>query len=65
MLTQADKALYLAERFGGGTADGEFAPAGVPISRVARDHGTPFYLYHGEMIVERVRRVKEALGTEV
>src|SRR3712207_9299778 len=65
MLTQADKALSLAERLGGGTADGEFAPAGVPISHIARDHGTPFYLYHGEMVVERVRRVKEALGTEV
>src|SRR3712207_5802576 len=65
MLTQADKALTLAERLGGGTADGEFAPAGVPISHIAQDYGTPFYLYHGETIVERVRRVKEALGTEV
>src|SRR5919199_1688439 len=65
MLTQTDKALSLAERFGGGTADGEFTPSGVPISRIAREYGTPFYLYHGEMIVERVRRVKEALGTEV
>jgi diaminopimelate decarboxylase len=65
MLTQAEKALDLADRFGGGTADGEFAPAGLPISRIAREYGTPFYLYHGEMIVERVRRVKEAIGTEV
>src|ERR687895_1754905 len=65
MLTQTDKALDLVERFGGGAADGEFAPAGVPISHIARDYGTPFYLYHGETIVERVRRVKEALGTEV
>jgi diaminopimelate decarboxylase len=65
MLTQTDKALSLAERFGGSTADGEFAPAGIPISQIARNYGTPFYLYHGEMIVERVRRVKDALGTEV
>jgi diaminopimelate decarboxylase len=65
MLTQTDKALDLAERFGGGTADGEFAPSSIPISRIARDYGTPFYLYHGEMIVGRVSRVKEALGTEV
>jgi diaminopimelate decarboxylase len=65
MLTQTDKALSLAELFGGFTADGEFAPAGVPISQIARSYGTPFYLYDGEMIVERVRRVKEALGTEV
>src|ERR687885_1789759 len=65
MLTQTDKALSLAERFGGGTADGEFTPSGVPISRIAREYDTPFYLYHGEMISERVRRVREALGTEV
>src|SRR5919109_1180743 len=65
MLTQTDKALSLAERFGGRAADGEFAPAGVPISRMAREYGTPFYLYHGEMIVDQVRRVREALGTEV
>ncbi len=65
MLTQTDKAWGLAERFGGGTADGEFAPAGVPISQIARSYGTPFYLYYGEMISERVRRVREALGTEV
>src|SRR3712207_9434628 len=65
MLSQTDKALDLAERFGGSTAEGEFAPSRVPISRIARDYGTPFYLYSGEMIVERVRRVKEAIGTEV
>src|SRR5215212_4174321 len=64
MLTQTDKALDLAERLGG-ERDGEFAPSGVPISEIAREYGTPFYLYHGEMIVERVRRVREALGTEV
>jgi diaminopimelate decarboxylase len=64
MLTQTDKALDLAERLGG-ERDGEFAPSGVPISEIAREFGTPFYLYHGETIVERVRRVREALGTEV
>src|ERR687897_1284897 len=64
MLTQTDKALDLAERLGG-ERDGEFAPSGVPISEIAREHGTPFCLYHGETIVERVRRVREALGTEV
>src|SRR5918998_4800787 len=65
MLTQTDKALSLAERFGGSAADGEFAPVGIPISQIARNYGTPFYLYHGEMIVERVRRVQDALGVEV
>src|SRR5918992_1657645 len=64
MLTQIDKAHVLAERFGG-EEDGEFVPGGVPIGRLAEEHGTPFYLYHGEMIVERVRRVREAVGTEV
>src|ERR671913_2059963 len=64
MLTQIDKAHVLAERFGG-ESNGEFVPGGVPISRIAEEYGTPFYLYHGEMIVERVRRVREAVGTEV
>jgi diaminopimelate decarboxylase len=64
MLTQTDKALDLAERLGE-ERDGEFAPSGVPISEIAREYGTPFYLYHGETIVERVRRVREALGTEI
>ena len=64
MLTQTDKAKDLAGRFGG-ELGGEFAPSNVPISRIAEDYGTPFYLYHGEMISERVRRVHEALGTEV
>ena len=64
MLTQIDKAHVLAERFGGGR-DGEFAPGGVPISRIAQTYGTPFYLYNGEMIVEQVRRVREAVGVEV
>src|SRR5215212_6304267 len=64
MLTQVDKAHVLSARFGG-ESDGEFAPGGMPISRIAEEYGTPFYLYHGEMIVERVRRVREALGTEV
>ena len=64
MLTQTDKALDLAERLGG-ERDGEFTPSGVLISEIAREYGTPFYLYHGETIVDRVRRVREALGTEV
>src|SRR5215207_4416378 len=64
MLSQTDKAYSLAERFGGGR-HGEFAPGEVPISRIAEGYGTPFYLYHGEMIVDRVRRVREALGVEV
>jgi diaminopimelate decarboxylase len=64
VLTQTDKANDLAGRFGG-ESGGEFAPAGIPISRLAQEYGTPFYLYHGDMISERVRRVREALGTEV
>src|ERR671916_435222 len=64
MLTQIDKAHNLVERFGGGR-DGEFSPGGVPVFRIAKEYGTPFYLYHGEMVVDRVRRVQDALGTEV
>jgi diaminopimelate decarboxylase len=64
MLTQIDKARTLAERFGG-WRDGELSPDGALISSIAQSYGTPFYLYHGEMIVERVRGVREALGTEV
>ena len=64
MLTQTDKANDLAGRFGG-ESGGEFAPAGIPISGLAQEYGTPFYLYHGELISDRVRRVREALGTEV
>src|SRR5918998_85267 len=64
MLTQTDKAHDLAQRFGG-ESEGEFAPSGVSISEIAREYGTPFYLYHGEMISERIRRVRDALGTEV
>ena len=66
MLTQTDKALDLARRFGAAAEDeGEFAPAGVPISEIGEAYGTPFYLYHGGMISERVRRVHETLGTEM
>ncbi len=66
MLTQTDKANDLAGRFGGSGAEGgEFAPGGVPISEIAGRYGSPFYLYHAGMISERVRRVREALGTEV
>src|ERR687898_1333156 len=64
MLTQIDKAHVLAGRFGGEDG-GKFAPGGVHIGRIAEEYGTPFYLYHGETIVERVRRVREAVGTEV
>src|SRR5829696_1388904 len=64
MLTQIDKAHALTERFGG-ESNGEFSPGGTSISQIAEEYGTPFYLYHGEMISDRVRRVREALGTEV
>lgn len=66
MLTQTDKANDLAARFGGsGATGGEFAPGGVPVSEIAERYGSPFYLYHADMISERVRRVRESLGTEV
>jgi diaminopimelate decarboxylase len=64
MLTQTDKAHDLAERLGG-WQDGEFAPGGIPVSQIAERYGSPFYLYHGEMITDRVRRVRGALGGDV
>ena len=64
MLTQTDKAHDLAERLGG-WQDGEFAPGGIPVSQIAERYGSPFYLYHGEMITDRVRRVRTALGGDV
>ena len=67
MLTQTDKANDLASRFGGASSreGGEFAPGGIPVSEIAKEYGSPFYLYHADMISDRVRRVREALGTEV
>ena len=59
MLTQTDKANDLAARFGGSGAEGgEFAPGGVPVSEIAERYGSPFYLYHADMISDRVRRVR-------
>lgn len=63
MHTQIAKARRLADRLGG-SSGGEFAPAGVPVSRLAAEHGTPLYLYHGETIVERLRAVRAALDAE-
>ncbi len=64
MRSQRDKTLELSDRFGG-VQDGEFAPNGLALSRLAGAYGTPLYLYHGEMIVDRLRRVRAALGEEV
>lgn len=58
---QVTKAHDLLERFGG-SSNGSFTPDGVPLSRIAEDHGTPFYLYHAGMLADRVHRVREALG---
>ena len=68
MLTQQDKARALAARFDKkDSVDGgeEFSPGGVPISQIVEECGSPFYLYHGEMLLDRVRRVREALGDGV
>ena len=64
MSSQRDKALALVERFGSQRGD-PFAPAGMPLDGLAQRFGTPFYLYHGEMIVDRARRIRDALGTEL
>lgn len=64
MSNQRDKALALVERFGGQRLD-RFVPARIPIEEIAERFGTPFYLYHGEMITERIRLTRQALGTEL
>ena len=64
MLTQIDKARSLAERFGG-VRGGEFSPGGIDISKIAEEYGTPFYLYSGEMVSERIQALHEALGEGV
>ena len=64
MPTQAAKASALAARFGG-SRDGAFAPSGIAIEELAARFGTPFYLYDGGLIAERIARVRDALGTEV
>ncbi len=64
MRSQRDKAIDLSKRFGGLQAD-EFYPGGIPLSRLANAYGTPCYLYHGEMIVDRLRQVRAALGEGV
>lgn len=53
----------MARRFG--WQDGRFSPGGVPIEQIADEFGTPFYLYQGEIVVEQLRRVREALGEDV
>ena len=64
MLTQTDKAKSLAERFGG-VRNGEFSPGGIDISKIAEEYGTPFYLYGGEMVSDRIQALHEALGEGV
>ena len=64
MRTQRDKALEVIERFGG-TLAGAFHPGGMPLSHLAEAYGTPFYLYRGELIVDRLRQVQAALGEHV
>ena len=46
MLTQQDKVRALAGRFDENGGE-EFSPGGVPISQIAEEYGSPFYLYHG------------------
>jgi len=64
MLSQLAKARYLAQRFGG-DCGGEFCPEGIPVSRLAEEYGTPFYLYHGGVLTDCLRRVRAALGPGV
>lgn len=64
MRSQRDKALDISKRFGGVQA-GRFTPGGIPLSRLVDAYGTPVYLYHGEMIVDRLRQLRAAVGEGV
>lgn len=62
--TQAAKARALAARFGG-ERDGGWTPSGIPVEALAARFGTPFYLYDAGLVIDRIARVRAALGTEV
>lgn len=64
MSTHSARIGRLVEAFGG-ARDGEFTPGGRPISQLAATFGTPFYLYHGDLIVDQLHRVQAALGETV
>ena len=60
--TQQDKIEQLAEHFGG-IEGNELTIGGYRVSDLAKEFGTPLYIYSGEMIVDQVRRVQAALGS--
>lgn len=44
-----------------GQRGGELVIGGIPISRLAADYGTPFYVYDAGVVRRKVRALKEAL----
>lgn len=64
MHSQWDKSRELIEGFGG-IREGVFSPGGISLYQLADAYGTPFYLYHGEMIVDRLYQIRQALGEGV
>lgn len=64
MNTQEAKTERL-ERLLGERRKGELVLGGVPVSALADQVGTPFYVYSGEALITQARRVHEALGPEI
>jgi diaminopimelate decarboxylase len=63
---QYAKAQRLATRLCGGASPSadEFHVGGIPVSRIAEQVGTPFFVYAGDALVERLRHVRATLGEE-
>lgn len=48
-----------------GEKDGELVVAGRKVSEIAAEHGTPLYIYDRSKLVERHRKLREALPAEL
>lgn len=60
-MTQYEKALGLAAVL----AAGKDGIGGVAVAELAKQVGTPMFAYAGDALIERVRRVRRTLGTDV
>jgi len=63
MSTQEAKIPRLASLLGG-VDKGEMHVGGIPVHTIAEQVGTPFYAYNGDTLIEKIRTVRAAVGTE-
>lgn len=61
--SRSDRARPLLERLGEVREDG-FSVDGHEMEAVAREVGTPFFLYRGEVVVQQVAALRRALGDD-